>query len=37
LTRSRIVFEFVFGSACSCWLKSPRTVEIPGTGGMLFE
>src|SRR5262249_5258074 len=37
LTRFRIVFGSDCGRFCSCWLKSPSTVAMSGTGGMLFE
>ena len=37
LTRLRIGLGSVCGSPCSCWLKSPRTVAMSGTVGMLVE
>ena len=37
LTRFRIGFGSDCGSPCSCWLKSPRTVAMSGTVGMLLE
>ena len=37
LTRFRIGFGSDCGSPCSCWLKSPSTVAMSGTVGMLVE